>query len=263
MKMKSFLLLLFFNIMALSGQEKLELFFDFSKDVINEKSIEEFENWLKNSKYKEVLKIHGFCDSVDSNSYNKELSTRRVNNVLSLLKSNEVQINEKLDLVSFGEDFLHSKTQSDNRKVEIFFKTIKPIATIKENLKKTIIEKVVDDSKPGDLLKLENINFFDSSDILLPESRPALFDLIALLIKNKNLTIEIQGHICCQPKEAKDIISAARAKKIYDILIKNGIEKERLSHIGFGSSRPIYLVPERNEKERIANRRVEIKILKK
>ncbi|NGY38407.1 OmpA family protein [Flavobacterium sp. XN-5] len=263
MKIKSFLLLLFVNIMALSAQEKLELYFDFSKEVINEKSSKEFEKWLKNGKDKEVVKIHGFCDSVDSNLYNKELSKRRIDNVLSLLNSNQVLINEKLELVSYGEDFLHSKTQSENRKVEIFFKTVKPLTTIKEDSKKTIIEKIVDDSKPGDLLKLENINFFDSSDILLPESRPALFDLLALLIKNKNLTIEIQGHICCQPKEAIDIISAARAKKIYDILIKNGIEKERLSHIGFGSSKPIYLVPERNEKERIANRRVEIKILKK
>jgi len=263
MKIKCFLILLFFDIVALSAQDKLELFFDFNKEIINEKSNEEFGNWLKNSKDKEVTKIYGFCDSVGTNVYNKDLSIRRVNNVLSLLNSNQIQINEKVELNNFGEDFLQSKIQSDNRKVEVFFKTVLPIAIEKEYSKKTVIEKEVGDSKIGDLFKLENINFFNSSDQLLPESRPALLELVAVLIKNKSLTIEIQGHICCQTKEDKYDVSAARAKKIYDILVKSGIEKERLSHIGFGSTRPIYLLPEQNEEERIANRRVEIMIVKK
>lgn len=249
--------------MILSAQDRLVLFFDFNKDVINEKSNKEFSNWLENSKDIEILNIHGYCDSVDTNLYNKDLSIRRVNNVLSLLELNKVQINENLKLSSFGEDFVQSKIQSENRKVEVFFKTILPIEIKKEESKKAVIEVEVNKSEVGDLLKLENINFFNLSDILLPESKPALVELLSVLMKNKNVEIEIQGHICCQTKEGKYDVSLARAKKIYDILVKNGIEKERLSYNGFGSTRPIYLLPEKNEEERIANRRVEIMIVKK
>jgi outer membrane protein OmpA-like peptidoglycan-associated protein len=249
--------------MTLAAQDKLELFFDFSKDVINEKSNLEFNNWLKHSKGKEIFKILGYCDSVDRNSYNKELSARRANNVLSLLKLNNVQISENFELNGFGEDFTQSKIQSENRKVEVFFKINIPVEIKIEKPKEPVIEREINNSKVGDMLRLKNINFFNLSDRLLAESEPAMLELLSVLIKNKSLVIKIQGHICCQTEEGKYDVSAARAKKVYDILVQNGIEKERLSYKGFGSSRPIYPLPEKNETERIANRRVEILIVKK
>jgi outer membrane protein OmpA-like peptidoglycan-associated protein len=263
MKIKIFLIVLFFYIMNLSAQDKLELFFDLNKDVINEKSSLDFDSWLKHSKDKEILKILAYCDSVDTNSYNKELSVRRASNVLSLLKLNNVQINENLELSSFGEDFLQSRVQNENRKVVVFFKTNIPVEIKIKNPKVSVIEGKINNSKVGDILKLENLNFLNLSDRLLPESKPVMLELLSVLIKNKNLIIEIQGHICCQTKEGKYDVSTARAKKVYDILIQNRIEKDRLSYKGFGSSKPIYSLPEKNEAERFVNRRVEILIVKK
>ncbi|MBC7439116.1 MAG: OmpA family protein, partial [Flavobacterium sp.] len=52
-----------------------------------------------------------------------------------------------------------------------------------------------------------------------------------------------------------------RAKAVYNFLIGNNIEKNRLTYKGFGSSLPIFQVPEKNESERAANRRVEILII--
>ena len=44
-------------------------------------------------------------------------------------------------------------------------------------------------------------------------------------------------------------------------LFNNNIDKSRLSYKGFGVTEPIHLIPEKDETERAANRRVEILIV--
>lgn len=83
---------LFFSLITLSAQNKLELYFDFNQDVMNKKSNVEFKNWLEKAHALTVLKIEGYCDSIATNRYNINLSSRRVNNVLELLKINAVNI---------------------------------------------------------------------------------------------------------------------------------------------------------------------------
>ena len=56
-------------------------------------------------------------------------------------------------------------------------------------------------------------------------------------------------------------ISEKRAKTVYNFLIKNRINKNRLSYTSFGNTKPIYPIPEKTEEERIANRRVEVEIV--
>jgi outer membrane protein OmpA-like peptidoglycan-associated protein len=267
--------------MALSAQDKLALFFDFNQDIINEKSQHDFCKWLEHSKGKEILKIQGFCDSIDSNSYNKELSFRRANNVLALLEFNKVHLSEKLELYGLGEDFQQLKNQSDNRKVLVYYQDKISInkKTDNENLvfekdqvkegsvnetKKNIslIEKV-NKAKVGDLIKLENLNFYFNSEKIIIESEPILSDLLQVLKMNPQLKIYIYGHICCNENPNDVKLSYRRSKFIFDYLIRNGIATSRLGHKGFGSSRPIYALPEKNEAERIANRRVEILVVKK
>jgi outer membrane protein OmpA-like peptidoglycan-associated protein len=46
-------------------------------------------------------------------------------------------------------------------------------------------------------------------------------------------------------------------------LIKNGINKNRMTFKGYGTSRPIHPIPEKNAQEEEDNRRVEIMILSK
>lgn len=263
MLIRCFLLLFSINFFTLSAQDKLVLFFNSNEDVINEESQKNFNAWLSNAKEIEVTNIQGYCDSIDDKIYNMHLSKRRVDNVLSLLKTNKVVLSKNIQLSSLGEDFLQSNILSENRKVEILFHKVQPLPIKKEEHKKSAIEFNLSKAYVGDLLKLDNINFLNLSDQLLPESKPALLELISVMKKNKDLEIEIQGHICCQKKEGKYDVSEARAKRIYDILIENGIEKVRLSYKGFGSKKPIYPLPEKDEYERIANRRVEILIVKK
>jgi outer membrane protein OmpA-like peptidoglycan-associated protein len=56
-------------------------------------------------------------------------------------------------------------------------------------------------------------------------------------------------------------LSTQRAKAIYNFLVVNGISKSRLSYKGFGSTQPIFPLPEKDETQRAANRRVEILII--
>ena len=280
MKIKLFLIL-FFHMITLSAQDKITLFFDFNQDLINEKSQLDFCMWLAQSKGKEILKIQGYCDSIDSNSYNKELSFRRANNVLELLEFNKVDLSEKLELYGLGEDFQQLKIQGDNRKVVIYYqgktavrkKTESENVVSENNLDKEVavkqtknnnwlIEKVKN-AKVGDLIKLENLNFYFNSEKIIKESEPILSDLLQVLKMNPQLKIYVHGHICCNNDPNDVRLSYRRSKFVFDYLIRNGIATSRLGHRGFGSTKPIYALPEKNETERIANRRVEILVVKK
>jgi outer membrane protein OmpA-like peptidoglycan-associated protein len=83
------------------------------------------------------------------------------------------------------------------------------------------------------------------------------------------MVIRVEGHICCGPADEIDGIdletglenlSISRSMAVQQFLINKGIEAQRISHAGFGHSRPIYPYPEKNKEEEQANRRVEIVI---
>jgi outer membrane protein OmpA-like peptidoglycan-associated protein len=180
-----------------------------------------------------------------------------------------------------GEDFQQLKNQSDNRKVLVYYQDKISInkKTDNENLvfekdqvnegsvnetknNISLVEKV-NKAKVGDLIKLENLNFYFNSEKIIIESEPILSDLLQVLKMNPQLKIYIYGHICCNENPNDVKLSYRRSKFVFDYLIRNGIATSRLGHKGFGSSRPIYALPEKNEAERIANRRVEILVVKK
>jgi outer membrane protein OmpA-like peptidoglycan-associated protein len=52
-----------------------------------------------------------------------------------------------------------------------------------------------------------------------------------------------------------------RAKAVYNYLLRQKINRNRLSFKGFGNTQPIFPIPEKTEAERDANRRVEIQIV--
>jgi outer membrane protein OmpA-like peptidoglycan-associated protein len=247
-------LCLFFGI-KIWAQQKVEVFFDFNKSEITQESKQDLLKQLK--KDVTVNSVYGYCDNVDSNSYNDSLSLVRARNVAFYLKENQVKFSDSFVVKGFGENFNQSPNQNENRKVIIEYSenppiTVKPISVVKNEILK---------SKVGDKIVLKNINFYNLSDILLPESKPAVAELIAVMKENTRLVIDIQGHICCQAEDKKISISEARAKRIYTILLQNGIQEERLSYRGYGNKYPIYRIPEKNESEKIANRRVEIEVL--
>jgi outer membrane protein OmpA-like peptidoglycan-associated protein len=81
------------------------------------------------------------------------------------------------------------------------------------------------------------------------------------MVSNPKAKIEIQGHICCQLGEDPEDIALIRAIAVHNYLVANDIDDSRLQYKSFGSTQPIHKIPEKNEKERNENRRVEILIL--
>lgn len=283
------------------SQNKLDVFFDFNKDVPNEASQIKIHQWVLDNKTAEITKVLGYCDSVDDSNYNKELAMRRVNSMVEFFNKSNIKVSDKVALKAIGKDFKYSKNQSENRKVEVFYNLIKEENTGSKNAqtipngpfgrgrtkevtteetKEEDILEVADKealveaeratleskfykAKKGDLVRINNINFYFNSERVMDESLPLLDELLDIMMNNPKLVIEIHGHICCNPNPNDTKLSYRRALVILKYLTKYGVNVDRLAFRGYGSNDPIYKVPERNEKERAANRRVEILIVNK
>lgn len=114
----------------------------------------------------------------------------------------------------------------------------------------------------GEKVVLRNI-FFDTDKFdLLPDSKAELGKLILLLQKNPAMNIEIGGHT---DNEGSDIhnnaLSQNRAKAVYDYLISNGINADKLTYKGYGETMPI--VSNETSEGRAQNRRTEFKVISK
>lgn len=140
-------------------------------------------------------------------------------------------------------------------------------------------------SKP---VKMDNIFYEFGSAKLTPESYKGLDALVKLLNDNPNITIEIGAHTdYVGSDEANKKLSEERAKSVTDYLFEKGIEKERITAVGYGETEPVVpdkplvrhnrflkvgvplteefiksLTPEQQEKANQINRRTEFKVLK-
>ncbi len=242
-------------------------------------SVEKLQNWIGLNKDATVSRLSGFCDSIDSNSYNVKLSAKRIESVFQILKDNNISISKTVEIKPLGENFKRSENQTENRKVEIVYQNVKaaipvakkPTSKTEKSVRKgeneeiselelvaIPLEQKFEKAKKGDIIRIENIKFQLDSEEVVRESEPILTELYNVLEENPGLKIEIHGHICCNPDTQDTKLSYRRAKFIFTFLRKKGIGLNRLSFKGFGSSRPIYKIPERSIKEERANRRVEI-----
>lgn len=256
MKRISIILFLLISIKSV-GQKQIEVFFDFNKDFPNQASILEINEWIANNKNVEITKLLGYCDSIDTKNYNKKLAERRIENVQILLSKSGLKFSKEIEKIAFGKDFKQSKVQAENRKAIIYY--TEPLVSIIESE----LTKRINKSKVGETITLQNIYFFNNSARIVSRSQPTLLDLRCALEENPKLKIEIQGHICCQTIADITDVSTARAKAIYSYLIRNKIDRKRMTFKGFGITKPIHKIPEKNEQEEDENRRVEILILEK
>jgi outer membrane protein OmpA-like peptidoglycan-associated protein len=271
------------------------VYFESNKFELNTKENTKLSTWISENKSNKILAIEGFTDEDGTNGFNDTLAQKRVNCIFNAVK-NKIKIREDFKTRSFGESFEQSKKKAENRRVVIYYileidfpredeilgikkeivqeqprpEIVYPEKLVFENPNGTKSEfkldrafmKKVGEAKSGDKLIIENLNFVINTFAVVNESRGKLYELLLVLQKNPSLKIEIQGHLCCMPVDRADL-STQRAKALYNFLLNQNISKDRLSYKGFGSSQPIYALPEKDEQERAANRRVEILIVNK
>lgn len=114
--------------------------------------------------------------------------------------------------------------------------------------------------KKGAKINTKPIYFARSTANLLAQSHQELNRLAELLLENTSLELSIEGHTDNQGKpEALQELSHKRALAVKEFLVEKGIEKKRLTAIGFGATQP--LSNNASESQRKQNRRVEFKII--
>lgn len=284
-------------INSTAAQNQFSVYFDSNKFDLKATEISKLNDWISVNKDVKIVGVHGFCDEDGSVLLNDTLSKRRINTVFNIIKS-KIAIRDDFKSRSFGELHQLFGNKAENRKVTLFYIEKKDldreneILKIKTNIadknftasilpeknypEKLSIEnpdgsksefnldiafmKKVAATPKGEKLKIDNLNFNFNTFSVTNDSRSKLYELLVVLEQNPNLKIEIQGHICCNPNP-KEVLSTQRAKAVYGFLTYNKIAKNRLQYKGLGSTQPINPLPEKNEAERAANRRVEILIV--
>ncbi len=289
MKLLFYIFSTFFFVFKTYSQEQINFYFDNNKYELNSKELERFEKWISENKTSKILSITGSTDEVGTSGYNDTLSQKRVNFIFSKIKG-IVKIREDFKSISLGEKGAINKNKAENRRAIIHFLLEKDLAKESEIVgieKKEVIqpkkvaynlpsieeeamnfpenaslEEKFNLSKPGVLIKLKDVNFYQNSFAVLPSSKKSIDELLDLLDKYPKLKIEIQGHICCIADDRINL-SLQRAKQVRRILVSEGINIDRLFVKGYGTTKPKFPIPEANEVEAGANRRVEIMILEK
>jgi len=267
--------------------QTLVIHFDFDKYGLTRRAKLLIDSFLSAERQKlpgASLQVEGHCDFFGSDAYNDQLSLKRVAGVKKLLETDYSDWAKNVNTAGYGEKkpLNENKTaaqRSLNRRVEITIvqssqatteipKETPPEKKIDPSLKEQIADTAI---KKGSSIALRNISFEGGRHVFLPEAYPALQELLDIMTSNPTLIIEIGGHICCQAGDGDAIdadlrtytLSHERAKAVYSYLVSHGIKADRLSYKGYAHTQPIHPFPENTEEERIANRRVEIKIVSK
>jgi len=111
------------------------------------------------------------------------------------------------------------------------------------------------------IFEIKNLNFQSGKYDIEKQYFEELNNLVLLLTENRDINIEIAGHTDSIGNEmANQILSENRAKSVKSFLVKNNINHNRISYVGYGEKQPI----ENNSsfENRKKNRRIEIRIFK-
>jgi outer membrane protein OmpA-like peptidoglycan-associated protein len=114
----------------------------------------------------------------------------------------------------------------------------------------------------GETVKLNNVFFDPGLSTLQRESFAELNSLAAMMKHNPEIQIEIAGHTDLRgTPEATQKLSEDRVAAVKEYLVQRGIATERIVGVGYGATKPV--APSDTEENRLKNRRVEFKIIKK
>lgn len=293
MKTKLLFIYIFLQSVFSFSQEQFVVYFESNKHETTKIENKKLQDWMLSNKEVKIVAINGYTDEDGTSGFNDTLAKKRVNFIFNQVKD-KIKIREDFKTRSFGENFKQSTNKAENRKVTIYYLLEKDLSKEDEILgikkeeivvqpkkeinypKELVIEnpdgsrveyklnvefmKQIGNSAVGDKLKIDNLNFVINTFAVVNESRSKLYELLLVMQNNPKLKIELQGHLCCMTKDRVDL-STQRAKAISNFLRQNGIESSRVAYKGFGVSQPLFPIPEKDEAERAANRRVEILIL--
>jgi len=269
--------LIFFLVFSLSSlmaqsNEKHVVYFETDEYKVLETEKNRLLFFIQSLQLEKIkrISIYGFCDDRGSDQYNLNLSQNRADAIKQIFSSTGVKEELISNVDGKGEILLKIIATEDlnvirglNRKVEI---------EVEYNIPKKEKSKNVEDDrkKPitleselrvGDKIVLDKILFRTGYSYVLEESIPILEKIARTLRDKNNIYFTIKGHVCCTAygRDAVDRgtgkrnLSFARARHIYEYLMKNGVAKKRMKYVGLKHKYPLGGDPK-------FDRRVEIEI---
>ncbi|MDX2189254.1 MAG: OmpA family protein [Bacteroidota bacterium] len=115
--------------------------------------------------------------------------------------------------------------------------------------------------KNGNKIVLNNVFFDHGKAVLKQESKNELELLYQLMVKNKDIRVEVSGHTDDSgTDQINNTLSTQRAKLVTEYLVKKGISQNRLIAKGYGKNRPI--ASNATEEGKKINRRTEFEVIK-
>ena len=202
---------------------------------------------------------------------------------------NEELLKELVVLITPFKDFF-----ADNSKLTVLNNEVTLLGELKDANYKTLLDSIISRSKiniktditlPGvsniadnkeinnptsninevqllinNILSAKKINFERRSTAITAESKTVVEEIAKILNDNPTLKVEISGRTDSRGSDSLNKkISQDRASSVRDILISLGINKDRVTAIGYGEEKPLVQDDENGLSE--INRRVEFNIL--
>ncbi|QHI35722.1 hypothetical protein IMCC3317_10690 [Kordia antarctica] len=276
--MKQLLLLFLVSISFCQAQEiEFDIYFGLGKFTLSstheQKINEKLADLDTTITYNFIIK--GYTDFVDTENFNLELSQNRASSVVDYLKKSHESLINSIEKEAKGE--LPTEDIKQNERLGVKKHRKVSISVSKNDRKPKVVERKeniyvipLNELRVGSSYALGKINFKTGRVTLIKSSRKELEKLVRFLKKNRDIHIEVQGHVCCggdidgdalNSDTGTQTLSIDRAEFIYKYLIHRGIAKDRLTHKGYAFSAPLHF-PEKGRRDRGANRRVEIMITK-
>ena len=277
--MPKLIFIFMFSINYLIAQSNIQhvVYFETDKYIVPETEKNRILLFIKNLDVNKIKKIsiYGFCDDRGSDNYNLILSQNRANAIKKVFSTGGIRENLISNVDGKGEILLKIVDSEDlniirglNRKVEVNVEynipeketsRLEDENEIIENRKKPIT--LESNLLVGDKIVLDNILFRTGYSYVLKESIPVLEKIARILREKNKVYFTIQGHVCCTANGRDAIdrgtgrrnLSLARARYIYEYLMKNGVARKRMKYVGLKHKYPLGGDPK-------FDRRVEIEI---
>lgn len=248
-----YLPLLFIGILHAQEEVVHSVYFQFDKFSLKPEQLDEVVKFIRtaDSARIETIEIFGYCDDRGKDAYNFVLSQKRANTIQQEfikngIKNKVIVTIEGKGRIMIDDDVVENipEVRSKNRRVDVVL-NLKPLPKIQLPGYYSTIQK---DHVVGDHIYLDNLLFDRGSSVLTYKSKEDLTKIARLLLKNKNIQFEIQGHVCCTPSYHKEAIdrhtgkrklSHNRAESVYKYLLLKKIPKSRMTFKGYGNTVPL------------------------
>jgi len=277
--MPKLIFIFLFNINYLIAQSNIQhvVYFETDKYIVPETEKNRILLFIQNLDVGKIkrISIYGFCDDRGSDNYNLILSQNRANAIKKVFSTGGISENLISNVDGKGEVLLKIVDSEDlniirglNRKVEV---NVEYNIPKKETSKLDEGKEIIDNRKKpitlesnllvGDKIVLDKILFRTGYSYVLKESIPVLEKIARILREKNKVYFTIQGHVCCTANGRDAIdrgtgrrnLSLARARYIYEYLMKNGVARKRMKYVGLKHKYPLGGDPK-------FDRRVEIEI---